>query len=261
MAKREKPPRIILCIWCGQHGEEAIEDCIPRWYLRERAALNRHITRTDDKTGETHTSIGDAGILTKDVCRKCNNGWMSRLQVAMKPIVGRLSHGFSSEITPAEVQGICKWTFMTAVNHAYAKSAEAGKKKWYFSQSERRKFCEGLVVPIGSWFYIARLAYGPTDSKVHLIADPLRCVSEDYDLGAYCFTVGLEQLVLQLFTIRIPPEIRHLPIPVKNRFNLKRFCFGPLSSSNRDNINWPPEFALTLKQLTDFSERWKTEGD
>ena len=60
-------------------------------------------------------------LTMKGVCRKCNNGWMSDLEVAVEPIMLRVFGGVDiDQLSSAEIQILARWAAKTAIALSYA---------------------------------------------------------------------------------------------------------------------------------------------
>lgn len=91
------------CFWCGTQGDLTKEHVWPRWMVPYAHDLQGHHAEAVFKVGrsnegawsttEQSTRSKQGSQLTakvREVCRRCNNGWMSELEQAAKPLLLRL---------------------------------------------------------------------------------------------------------------------------------------------------------------------------
>jgi hypothetical protein len=126
---RFKPPK--TCYFCNAAGDLSKEHVWPQWMRQLAPALDRErSTRTLgfartalDSWSELPTEIvtqpGD--VLTarvREVCRSCNNGWMSRLEQHAQPILSLLADGRyalgSIAIPPEDAAVVARWALKCA---------------------------------------------------------------------------------------------------------------------------------------------------
>ena len=90
---------IVLCIFCGLRGPRAREDIISDWLAEELGGTPPISTTHFADVGgqeprsftQTHGSV--ATLKYPEVCRDCNGGWMSNLEVSTKPLLVPLIRG------------------------------------------------------------------------------------------------------------------------------------------------------------------------
>lgn len=128
------------CIFCGKPaGSE--EHIIANWILRA-LDIRRESVRFIYQT-ETTSSIAGAKeyhqVVTRDVCLKCNNEWMSRLDNKLKCFQPLISNGYAklhatvmADALAGDTTWLAKWMLKTAIttdagapaaNHVPAKIA------------------------------------------------------------------------------------------------------------------------------------------
>jgi hypothetical protein len=105
------------CIFCQQEGKLSREHLWPRWAqgvlsVEEREQLTQHSIEPHD---ESH-KIWDAPIFSatlKDVCQKCNNGWMSQIEAEAKTYAEPLIAGEEGHIIDVDAQwALSRWTYL-----------------------------------------------------------------------------------------------------------------------------------------------------
>lgn len=74
----------------------------------------------DGKTSTFHEQKDLEKFWNRSVCAKCNNGWMSRLEVAVDPIIDKLTTGTEfNKLGLDEVETLARWTGKTAIVLGY----------------------------------------------------------------------------------------------------------------------------------------------
>lgn len=110
----------VVCRFCGKRGSRSKEHAWPEWLLTATGLA-------DQLTRETHLafvgSVVDQRVQSLQsmrdgrVCATCNNEWMSRLEVASKPIIQSLiaSPQLLNAITGDDASALSLWAFKTAI--------------------------------------------------------------------------------------------------------------------------------------------------
>ena len=104
------------CIFCGGPANSK-EDAIPRWLAaRYRTAdpVMMDLQLGEDQPVWSHP-VEQPEILIKKVCKKCNNGWMSRLETRTQPIIDRLREQASCELDIHDCRTLALWSCKTAM--------------------------------------------------------------------------------------------------------------------------------------------------
>lgn len=99
------------CIFCSNPADSK-EDMFPRWIhkkIKTREPLSREV-------GDIQAEITeDQEVRIKCVCETCNNGWMSRLEMKCKPIVGSLLEDLSLRLDAEHRKFLSEWPLKTAM--------------------------------------------------------------------------------------------------------------------------------------------------
>jgi hypothetical protein len=76
---------------------------------------------TSDGTAATfHQQIDLEKFWNRSVCADCNNGWMSRLEAAVDPLIDKLTSGSNfNQLTSTEVETLARWAGKTAIVLGY----------------------------------------------------------------------------------------------------------------------------------------------
>lgn len=119
------------CVFCDTVPVKwAVEHITPKW-LHEHLGLTpqAQLRQGYAAHGEAERSREFASLRFVEgrVCAECNNGWMSRLENAAKPILVSLMEGHRSlpELSRDEATIVAKWT--TKIAYLLANASMAGK--------------------------------------------------------------------------------------------------------------------------------------
>jgi hypothetical protein len=104
------------CIFCGSGGKLTREHVFPSWIeraLKLDTPLNAsRVSPTGDAS--EWTSIGLAQTV-KAVCSACNNGWMSALEVSVRPFLTKMLDGQPVRLGPNRQRLCATWGLKTAL--------------------------------------------------------------------------------------------------------------------------------------------------
>jgi hypothetical protein len=81
-----------LCLFCPE-AANSLEHLWPKW-VHER----RDFGPLKHKRGTTDIIIPNPQITVKAVCRPCNNGWMSKLELISIPLIGSMMQNVSIQL-------------------------------------------------------------------------------------------------------------------------------------------------------------------
>lgn len=118
------------CLFCGAGGAGVLskEHVIPQWLLKHLELpaddkLFQGVASSADGTlSQTPRIHSSFNFVQGHVCEECNNGWMSQLEAAAKPILVPLIDGERTieSLAEEEAQIVGKWTCKTAYMHSWA---------------------------------------------------------------------------------------------------------------------------------------------
>ncbi len=181
------------CIFCGG-SPLTNEDVIPKWVsalvARPVAPGSRNYTVSTGPAREGRRSATAQqwqsdllGTKAKQVCGTCNNGWMSNLEVAAKPLLVPMLKGEKAELPPEGQLVVARWAFKTALMAQYIRTpvvpVPIERLRWLRTQSEPpTKAWMGLAHYVGktyaSWLFhkgVLWLGEGaiPLTARGHLV--------------------------------------------------------------------------------------------
>lgn len=113
-----------LCAFCGERGTSE-EDVFARWItpVVPDAFGSGPMTLTRSQ-GRSKAGLMSLRVTNRAVCRACNNGWMSRVEQAAKPLLTPIFRDESTVLTKAsEIVLVSAWAFKTALMYERAHRA------------------------------------------------------------------------------------------------------------------------------------------
>jgi hypothetical protein len=143
------------CTYCGDSGvERSREDVFPRWLCTKLAYFaGRHhpgsvasyedysyanLERFRNDEPDSNRVVGEipTAFHLPDVCRKCNEGWMSRLEESMPRVIAGVLEGMPKDLAPYDQALLGMWAVKTSLNYDAARvprlvPAEVGTEVLY----------------------------------------------------------------------------------------------------------------------------------
>lgn len=113
-----------LCIFCGSPGRLSKEHVLAQHW---RNVLDAEITGlynqgwildSDGNVVDTSREFPKRAAYSwtsSQVCQVCNNGWMSRLEEQVKPLLSAMALGEPVDLSPIDARLVCKWVAKTAL--------------------------------------------------------------------------------------------------------------------------------------------------
>ena len=110
----------IVCIFCNQQKEKSKEHIWPRWLQKEIGHNEKttyqgvHLSPIYPKSIRVHSG---ESLVFGDICKDCNNGWMSTLEADCKPIIIKLINNRNTitALNKIEREKLSVWAFKTAL--------------------------------------------------------------------------------------------------------------------------------------------------
>jgi hypothetical protein len=242
-----------LCLFCDSKAAER-EHIIPKWIL-EKLEWGKgpfHISFDN----QTPIELGSPERTAKVVCSKCNHGWMSDLEQAVRPILSPLMFDISVPLDLLQQYTLVKWAVKTAMVHDGASRQRAPHYE--------REMCASLrsrsVIPPRTTVWIARVP-SPRAIAGGLV-DIAHMVDNDVRVGARSciMTVALGYLAIQVLTVVPIPEYRHAPITFNPKVGPWDRTLTRLWPAAEGSITWPPQVTFTLSgdlSVYRLFDRWR----
>lgn len=153
-----------ICIYCQSRGKLTGEHILPAYlsfvfeydivgrshrFSRPRSYL--HELSVEQQHLDEHGKGRPYQRVVYNVCKRCNVGWMSRLQDKAKPFVVALANQEAVNLTPETRELIARWAIMVALN------LESESRILTSTQVRRTQLRDGTV-PFGFRVDIARMS-------------------------------------------------------------------------------------------------------
>ena len=240
------------CLFCqGQVSSK--EDIWPQWLTKRfplSDASHMEAERGGHKLGTWQTKTPQL-LPAKCVCKNCNNGWMSKLEEEIKPIVDSILDEKFRALDTSSQGVIAVWAIKTAM----AFEALYPEREFFYSVKERQNMRSISAIPERTSIWIAKCVNQPnifSEAKVHRIEPGSKVVT------AFVTTMAFGSLALQVESIRITDN---LPNKIQVKYDtregpwdktLLRVWPLPLFPCSQQ---WPPSHGLDgecgLKALTE----------
>lgn len=159
MAEQTRRP----CIFCRKPEKLSKEHIWPVWLHRRAAGWGgtghgQFIETRASRDAPRRVSQKDrqGGLHTKKiraVCRRCNSGWMSELEKAVRPTVEELVEGKGASIGGDAIRTLIRWVAVKVVVCEHSNRVSA-----VTTPSERAGLMEGQI-PLGFHVSLARISW------------------------------------------------------------------------------------------------------
>jgi hypothetical protein len=238
-----------ICMFCGGTAS-TLEDAWPRWLMKRFPVADT--ARMDAELGGRHLgnwSTAKPRLLLKRLCHACNNGWMSRLENEVKPVLESILDGELQALDVSAQATLAQW----AVKTAMVLEAIDSNRHWFYSEDERQRMCAVRTLPQRTSVWIAKCVDQP---NVYSAAKDLGTTSSDDAVHAFAATMAFGSLALQVVTIRTPAAIpTHVAVTYEVREGPWDQLLVKVSPISQEIRVWPPSHglagALGLEVLTE----------
>lgn len=242
------------CIFCGERVDSR-EHVWPQWLVRIIEPLpgsNKTLfairTNKDGQSNRWKRSTPE--LVTKSVCRGCNEGWMSDMEQTTKPILCPMIKGEETTLTTIQQTRIAIWMLKVAIV-LDSMSFEAR----FYEESERFHFRATFLPPgfLTFWlgYYSGSHWSGFTNHRI------LTNEKSVPPYKSYVLTMAFGRLVLQLCNSKLATFTNAVArkFPVRNG----DWSIVEFSPHLNRSILWPPfgpSFDDSERKLETFSERF-----
>jgi hypothetical protein len=250
------------CIFCNNPGDLTKEHIFPDWLKNviPRKGIgsvhfvkNRRLDPITRAYLAVNRKLEDNAEMTntkkRNVCFKCNNGWMKLIQDNVIPYLSEMILGRNITLNVDEINEVVKWIVMTSITAEFTQSDSV------FISSPDRLLLKEQGVP-GKHWYIFIGKYNGNDEKTvyrHSNLLPLdgsedltKVVVKDNPRNCQCTTIILDQLFIVSATLPVK-EILGQFMKSISFFNEHLFLLSPRLTKHSDHLSWPP-----TKGLGDF---------
>ena len=245
------------CIFCGKYGLTR-EDAWPLWLMRKFPIK---------PTGIMEGQIGNKALppwrqispelKVKFICKDCNNGWMSRLEDCVKPILEPIFNQDTFLINYQQQSVLSAW----AVKTTMVLEAIHNNKFLFSLPEERTSLMENLRPPAQTYVWIAKCV---DHHGCYSSASKLTGWSTDLQdrIIGYCSTIGFGPLALQVLTMRLQGSIQVESAIISSSqaesWSQATICIWPIQMVKQ---KWPPPLGLSGEAGLDaLRKRWVPDG-
>jgi hypothetical protein len=248
------------CIFCGKRVNSD-EHVWPQWLLelmKKWSAGNMRLqaSRLNKHGKVVYWEVEDPAIVVKNVCRTCNNGWMSDLEGEVKPILIPMIHGAATALNVRQQLIVALWLIKCDMVLDSMTSIDA-----FYDQSDRSHFREHLVPPEYATWWLGH--YSGPHLRAFTNHRTLTDKSSVFPNKRHTSTFAFGRLVLQSLCIKVL-------VPANRDFVRIRDRGGPWNRNtielleNYDRLlQWPPSLSFEDSQYTfeAFSDRFGGDRD
>jgi hypothetical protein len=194
------------CMFCQEQASSR-EDIWPQWLFKRfplSNASHMEAERGGQKIGMWQKKTPQL-LPARCVCRNCNSGWMSKLEVEMKPIVESILDEQLRVLDVSSQVVIAVWAIKTAM----ALEALYPEREFFYSENERQNIRTVSAIPERTSIWIAKCVNHP---NIYSAGKDLRTAPGDNEAKAYVTTMAFDSLAIQVLSIRalanLPKEIQ-----------------------------------------------------
>lgn len=243
------------CVFCGLEGRMTAEHVFPRWLYDAQPPGSGGVVSTVEQgsSNEEFTTTQWEGTgydwTVRAVCATCNNGWLSRMEGRVKPVLTPMIQGQSMRLNANTRRLLAAWAVKTVVV-SHAKEARSRVPSDHY-----RQLREGAVAPTGTSVWIAAVDPGPArlvslrHYDVSLVAP-----TAGTRYGAYCGTISVGHVVLQVLGHDGSHEIAR--VLTKNAAAVLHTIWPPPAHTT----TWPTGGRVDLAGLSALADDMLTPG-
>jgi hypothetical protein len=240
------------CVFCGKEGVPfAKEDILAKWLTKD--FRKSWATITNIKTGHRFKARGQVGLVSRTVCKSCNNGWMSDLEHDTQPILKPLIFGQAKTLSEDDQLILTSWLMKTSMMLEFLPDSTSN----FFNQTDREQFCQTSSIPPNTRMFLARWAPSHVEMKTRNYCISGKAPNDFGDFMAFITTLALGHVILQLFSVKITPlpegNVPVLGIALQHYGHSADVQIWPVASIG----HFPPPLRIAEPEFDSFSDRWK----
>ena len=219
------------------------EDIWPQWLTKRfplSEASRMEAERGGHKLGSWQKKTPQL-LPVQCVCRNCNNGWMSKLENEMKPIVDSILDEKIRTLSASSQAVIAVWAIKTAM----ALEALYPEREFFYSENERQNMRAISTIPERTSVWIAKCVNQP---NLYSVGKDLRTAPGSNEAKAFVTTMAFGSLALQTISIKTTANLsKKIQITYDIRdgpWDSILLRVWPLISYSQQ---WPPRYGLDGK--------------
>jgi len=236
------------CMFCDG-APLTVEHAFPQW-LSKVVPGDGNFTNVQVLPPRASRRTPLMDIRVRAVCAGCNNGWMSRLEAAAKPLLSPMIRGEVSTLSPSDQRTIAAWAVKTAIVLQATGPARDIPSSHGRRLRERGGAPPGVAVGVGCYVGEVSAMYGAT--RLHILLDDAReqeLPSRQDPRFGYRATICVGHLALQAFQFEmtqfVDPAFGMPPVPP----------FLLVWPGLRPVVRWPPAVPIDDRLLKALVER------
>jgi len=255
--------RIDSCIFCNKPAE-TLEHVLPAWtYELEAGAIGWKIVKSggNESTRAWFAESARRTLRVHVVCTSCNNGWMSRLEEAYKPLLLRLLAGRPVTLSLEEQRLVSRWALKTAIVAEHGVS----ERRKHFLQPHRELFAsrdDGLLSN-AAVYVVAHAGYPDRSVGVSHFRFHLQPNRYGYtNLRGFVASFNVQNVGFQVLAWRRNEEDLHMPraltLELHTAGDWSRAELQLWPNRDHDGVIWKPTEMLAGNLFqTEYHDRWK----
>ncbi|MFZ2095758.1 MAG: hypothetical protein WAV05_03885 [Anaerolineales bacterium] len=241
------------CIFCGNRAGTR-EDAWPLWLMRKfPKKINGVMAGEIGKKALTPWRQISPELKIKFICKGCNNGWMSRLEDQVKPILEPIINEETVLIHLQQQSILSAW----AVKTTMVLEAIYHDRIWFYLPAERTSLMETLHPPARTYVWIAKCV---DHNGCYSSASILKGTIDELpgQVVGYLSTISFGPFVAQALSMRLPgsPALDSSVIAnvQSGSWSQAMICIWPNQMTSQ---KWTPVLGLSGETgLQALIERW-----
>ncbi|HZO36728.1 MAG TPA: hypothetical protein VFB41_07625 [Solirubrobacteraceae bacterium] len=236
------------CIFCGS-SPRTREHLWPDWLRRELAideSFPHRIEQEEDaiETRDVTFSTPPFKQTVKAVCGPCNNGWMSDIEAATKPILEQLIYARGRRLHRAEQRKLATWALLKAIvfDHVHPNELTVAAEHRRYLHEHKQPPVEGVWVRLATYEASDVGHYAYQGIKLARVGHPA-----PVEPTIYFATITLGALVVQL-SGSLLPEWSFAGVPYPPELNVAEIW--PASAS----VEFDQHNVMTHDTLINFTK-------
>jgi hypothetical protein len=240
-----------FCLFCSASAD-SVEDAWPLWITNQFKGKRPAAVRAERAGVRLPSwSVHQPTLKIRCVCEQCNNGWMSRLEGGVQPVLQPLLTGEPGDLDTGGQTAIATWAVKTAM---VLEGMDPAEKRGY-SQLQRERLRLRATIPWRTSIWLA----ASTESDWFMSTKNRHTGETPDDISGVSTTMAFAHAVLQVLTIRVP---EHVGPGTEVTTEVRQ---GPWSQLTiqiwppRAGARWPPPMGLNGEAGLDaLAERFRT---
>lgn len=225
------------CILCAG-SSLSNEHVFPQWIRaiipgEDKIIRHRWISPNDDEATREWSHI-ELDFKAKDICAKCNNGWMAKLETSVKPYLTSLIQGRGRDLYNEGRAIVSFWLLKTIMMIDLAQEAQHRS----IPVEDYAELFKAQTVLTHTYIWLAANSFG---EGAFAKTRSLRIKINDMDAIGYGATIGIGHLVAHV--IRIPVKDGKI-LQIGGKLANALVLLWPRG----DTVVWPPGVILTHQQ-------------